>query len=65
MICEATNERGRKSNESIGFDQFIEVDAQQLHGNAQVITEVKMFGHFDNMMFFIGILYIYQYLPLY
>jgi hypothetical protein len=57
LICEAANERGRESDESIGFDQFIQVDAQQFHCNAQVIPEVKMFSHFDNMVFFIRVLY--------
>lgn len=58
LTREATNERGRESNESIGFDQFVQVNTQQLHRDAQVIAEVEMFSHFDNMVFFIRILCI-------
>lgn len=56
LACETTDEGSRKSYEAIGLDQLVQVDTEEFHGDAQMVSEIEMFRHFDNMMFFIGIL---------
>jgi hypothetical protein len=47
---------GGETNKSICFDQLIKVDAEQLHCNTEMVTEIEMLCHLDDMVFFIGIL---------
>ena len=56
LTREATNETGREPMEVVRLDQLVEVDAQELHRNAQVSTEVEMFGHFNDMVFLFRVL---------
>ena len=42
--------------ELVLFDELVQVDAQQLHRNAQVVTEVEVLLHLDDMVLFVGIL---------
>jgi hypothetical protein len=56
LARETTNERCRKTNKAICFDELVKVDAQELHGDAEVTSEIKMLRHLDDMMFFVCIL---------
>ena len=42
--------------EVVRLDQFVEVDAQELHRYAKMATEVEVLGHLDDMMLLIGVL---------
>lgn len=53
---EPSDQRGCESNKCICFDQFIKIDTHQLHCYAQVIAEIKMIIHFNDVMFLIRIL---------
>ena len=53
---EAADKIGGKPLKSICLDELVEVDAQQLHGDAEVTPEVEMFRHFDDMVLLIRIL---------
>jgi len=56
LTREASYQSSREPNKPVCFDQFVQVDAEQLHGNAEVIAEVEVFGHLDDMMLFFMIL---------
>ena len=56
LTCETTNQASRKSMEVVGLDQFIEVDAEQFHRDAQVTTEVEVLSHLDDMMLLVRVL---------
>lgn len=56
LSSEAPNESGREPDKAVGLDQFVEVDAQQFHSNAQVSTEVKVLGHLDDVVLLVLIL---------
>ena len=56
LTRETANKRSGEPDESVSLDQLIQVDAQQLGRNAKVSTEVEMFGHLQDVMFFIRIL---------
>jgi hypothetical protein len=53
----AANESSREANESVCFDQFVQIDAKEFHSNAEMVTEVKMLSHFDDVVLFIRVLY--------
>lgn len=53
---EPPNERSGESNKSVRLYELIQVDAHQLHCNTEVIPEVEMVVHLDNVMFLVGIL---------
>ena len=48
---------GGEADESVGLDQLVQVDAQQFHRDAQVIAEVKVFRHLDDMVLLLVILH--------
>lgn len=56
LTGEASNQSGGEAYEAIGLDQFVQVDAQELHGDAQVTAEIKMLSHFDNMVLLFSVL---------
>lgn len=49
-------ESRRKTNETIGLDKFVEIDAQKLSRNAKMISEIEMLNHLENMVFAIRVL---------
>lgn len=56
LTCEPANQCCRETDKSIGLDQLIKIDAQQLHGYAQMISEIEVLCHLDDMVLFIRIL---------
>jgi len=50
LTGEPPNQGGREAHETIGLDQLVQVDTEQFHGDAQVVSEVKVFCHLDDMM---------------
>lgn len=57
LTCEPSDQCSTKSNEAVRLDELIKIDTEQLHRYTQVIAEVKVFSHLDNMMFLVRILY--------
>lgn len=53
---ESTNKRRREPGESVGLDELVQVDAQQLSDDAQVVAERKVFVHLQDMILLLGIL---------
>ena len=58
LTSEPPNQSRCEPNETIRLDEFIQVDTKQFHRNAQMATEIEMFGHFDNMVLFVLILHM-------
>lgn len=58
LACEASYQSGGEPNKPVCFDQFVEIDAQQFHGDAEVIAKVKVLSHLDDMMLFFLVLKI-------
>ena len=56
LARETTNETGREAMEVVRLDQFVEVDAQELHRNAEMSAEVEVLRHLDDMVLLLGIL---------
>lgn len=56
LTCEPANKPSRKSHETVGLDKLIEVNAQELHRDAEMTTEIEMFRHLDDMVFLILVL---------
>ena len=56
LTRKTTNQRRSEPDKTIRLDQLVQVDAQKLHRNAQVTTEVEVFCHLDNMMLLIVVL---------
>ena len=42
--------------EVVRLDKLVEVDAQELHRNAEMSTEVEVLRHLDDMVLLLGIL---------
>ena len=53
---ESADKSSGESNKIIGLDQLVQVDAEELHSDAQMSTEIKVLCHLDNVVLFIGIL---------
>jgi hypothetical protein len=45
-----------EANETICLDQFVQIDAEKLHRNAEMVAEVKVLRHLDDMVFLLRIL---------
>jgi len=60
LTCKPSNEGSRKSNETISLDQFVQIDTEQFHGYAKMISEVKVLSHLYDMMPLIRILYLFS-----
>jgi len=56
LAREPANKGSRKPNKAICLDQLVQIDAEQFHGYAEVVSEVEMFIHLDDVMFFIRVL---------
>ena len=56
LARETTNKTCREPMEVVRLDQLVEVDAQQLHRDAQMATEVEVFSHLDDMVFLLRVL---------
>lgn len=56
LTSESANKGCREPDEVVRLDQFIKVDAQQLHRNAQVATKIEVLRHLDDVMLFVLIL---------
>lgn len=50
LTREASYQSSREPNKPVRLDQFVQVDTEQLHRNAEMIAEVEVFGHFNDMM---------------
>jgi hypothetical protein len=50
LAGEPPNQGGREAHETIGLDQLVQVDTEQFHGDAQVVSEVKVFCHLDDIV---------------
>ena len=56
LTSEPSDERRREAYKPIRLDQLIEVDAKQLHRDAEMASEVEVFRHFDHMVLLVRIL---------
>ena len=45
-----------KTHKTVSLDKFVKIDAKKFHGDTQVISEVEMLGHLDDMVFLLQIL---------
>jgi hypothetical protein len=50
------NENSRKASKAISFYQLVQIDAEKLHRNAKMVSEIEMLGHLDNMVLLFRIL---------
>ena len=50
LACESSNQRGGEADETIGLDQFIQINTEQLHRDTEMIPEIKVLSHFDDMV---------------
>jgi hypothetical protein len=55
-----SNEGSRKSNETVCLDQFVQIDTEQFHGYAKMISEVKVLSHLNDMMPLIRVLQLFS-----
>jgi hypothetical protein len=56
LIREATNKGGCEPDESVSFNELVQIDAQQFHCNAQMIAEIEMLIHLYDMVLFVRVL---------
>ena len=56
LASESPDEASRETMEVVSFDQFVEVNAEELHGDTQMVTEVEVFSHLDDMVFLFRVL---------
>lgn len=50
LTSESPDESCREPDEAVCLDELVKVDAQQLHGDAQVTAEIKVLSHLDHMV---------------
>jgi len=50
LACESPNQRGGEADETIGLDQLVQIDTEQLHRDTEMIPEIKVLRHFDDMV---------------
>ena len=60
LTCKPSNKGSRKSNETVGLDQFVQINTEQFHGYAKMISEVKVLSHFNDLVPLIRILYLFS-----
>lgn len=53
---ESSDQCCRKSSKAVRLDQLVQVDTEQLHGDTQMVSEIKVFSHLDDIVLLIGIL---------
>jgi hypothetical protein len=56
LTREPSNERRREAGETVGLDELVEVDAEQLGDDAEVTTESEGFDHADDVVLLVGVL---------
>lgn len=56
LACESPDQSCGEADKAIGLDQFVQVDAEQFHRDAEMVPEVKVFCHLDNMVLLIMVL---------
>ena len=56
LASESPDETSRETMEVVSFDQFVEVNAEELHGDTQMVSEVEVFSHLDDMVFLLRVL---------
>lgn len=56
LASEAPDESSGKAHETVGFDELVEVDAEQLHGDAEVVSEVEVLRHLDDIVLLLLVL---------
>jgi hypothetical protein len=56
LRSEPPNEIGRKAHKAVGLDQLVEVNAQEFHGNAKMVPEVKVLDHLRDMVLLLRVL---------
>lgn len=56
MAREPSNECCREPDKTVRLDQLVEIDAKQLHGNAEMASEIKVLNHLCNMVLLISVL---------
>lgn len=56
LTSEPPDESRRESDEAVCLDELVEIDAQQLHGDAQVTAEIEVLSHLDHMVLLFRIL---------
>lgn len=50
LTCESPNQRGGEADEAIGLDQFVQINTEQFHRDTEMIPEVKVLSHLDDMV---------------
>lgn len=53
---EPANEGRREADEAVGLDELVQVDAQKLGRDAEVVPEVEVLRHDDDAVLLVGIL---------
>ena len=56
LAREAPDERSREADEAVRLDEFVQVDAEKFHRDTEVVTEVEVLRHLDDMVLLLGIL---------
>ena len=56
LACEPADKTGCEAMEVVRLDELVEVDAQELHRNAEMSAEVEVLRHLDDMVLLLGIL---------
>lgn len=56
LACEAANKGSGKAHKAICLDQLIQIDTEEFHSNAKVVSEVEMLSHLDDVVLLVRIL---------
>jgi hypothetical protein len=56
LTCKTADQSRRKAHKTVSLDKFVKIDAKKFHGDAQVISEVEMLSHLNDMVFLLQIL---------
>lgn len=56
LVREPPNEPSREPDKAVGLDELVEVDAQELHRDAEMASEVEVFRHLNDMVLLLGVL---------
>ena len=62
MRRESSDEVGGETNKSVSLDELIQIDTKKLHCDAEMIPEVEVLGHFDNVVLLVCILHKNQHI---
>lgn len=56
LTCEAANQCSREAHKIVGLDELVKVDTEELHRNTQMVAEIEVLRHLDDIMFLFRIL---------